>query len=98
MKRRFLIVCCIAAMSAAALAETSAQMGPFCWAGKDDHGKDIFVPCHSTKEQHGIVDVALNIDTLAGLRINTGSETIMVSREQALKALEEWRAENHAKP
>jgi hypothetical protein len=97
MRTPLLFAVCAAAISIVALAQTNSRAGPFCWAGKDDHGTDVFVPCRP-KERYGIVDLNLDMDTLAGLRIHNGSETIRVSREQLLAALADWRELNRAKP
>ena len=98
MNRRSLIVLGLILVSVLAVAETKlTATGPYCWAGNDDSGKAIFVPCHQN-QQYGIADINLDVDTLSGLKIHIGTETITVSREQVLKALAGWREENRAKP
>jgi hypothetical protein len=98
MKRRLSIACGALLLSAIATAETKeAAVGPYCWAGTDDNGKAVFIPCHRS-ERHGIKDADLDLASLSRLRIHISAETITVSPEQLSKALAGWREENRTKP
>jgi hypothetical protein len=69
-------------VAAIAVAETKdAAIGPYCWAGTDDNGKAVFIPCHRSG-QLGIKDLDIDLASLSKLRIHIGDETITVSREQ----------------
>ena len=69
--------------------------GPLCWAGEDEKGKDRFIQCHARRQE---ITLRLDESTFGSLRILIGTRTIIASREQVLRALEDWQAENHAKP
>lgn len=98
MHGRLLIAVCGLLTLTTVIAETKdSAVGPSCWAGTNDGGRAIFIPCHPSA-QHGITDLDLDLATLSKLRIHIGEETITVSREQVLKALADWQAENRAKP
>ena len=72
-------------------------VGPYCWAGADDGGNAVFIPCHQSPTRQ-ITEVDLDLASLSKLRIHTGGEIITVSREQILKALAEWRGAGRANP
>ena len=92
-KWSFLLIA--ACLVAAALADTKS--GPFCWSGKDDNGKDQFVPC-GPKKQRSLLNLNLDLKNFEGLRICVEQQCATVSRERFLGALADWRAENRAKP
>jgi hypothetical protein len=92
--RRFTLLALLAIATSKAGADT--QKGPFCWAGKDADGHDKFISCHPDKKRK-LSSVEIDTDAFGGLVVRTEQETVTVSREQFLAALDGWRTENRAK-
>ena len=94
--RIFRLLALFALLTASAFPQSQSEQGPFCWAGTDRNGEDIFILCEPKHSR--IIHVHLDQDIFDAVKIHTKEGSITVSREKFLGALAAWRAENRAKP
>lgn len=82
------IFLCVMAVAAATKPESEhksgSESGPYCWAGVDSTGKDVFVPCHPKAESKR-VDVYL--DGISEITVHVNGKIITVSPERLASML-----------